>query len=291
MNYLILRTPLGLKYARRIADELRKFGNKVYIYKAKSIELAFKNHPEWNKDNLIIHCRAADPNSFWMEKLEKLLFEGYRIVNHPTVLKLTSDKYRCMKTLEDVFPNLPRTFLLKQKGKISDEILDNIRTDFVIIKPRYSQGGGKFVEKIHKDFLDDETISRIKMQYSCSSIIQEFVSYEEIYRVFVINSKALPVLTMDTPSDDNWKVSVCLNPWQVPINFREIHADKFEAIRNYAEEIQYMIGGEINFIDVFSTENGPVLSEINTACSLLTHERILNFNIAQQIAEYLNNLK
>jgi glutathione synthase/RimK-type ligase-like ATP-grasp enzyme len=57
-----------------------------------------------------------------------------------------------------------------------------------------------------------------------------------------------------------------------------------------------VIGGEINFIDVFETADGYVLSEINTACSLLIHERkakeagSTHWNIAGYIAEYLNRL-
>jgi glutathione synthase/RimK-type ligase-like ATP-grasp enzyme len=61
-----------------------------------------------------------------------------------------------------------------------------------------------------------------------------------------------------------------------------------------AERTQRVIRGEINFIDVFETREGYVLSEINTACNLLLHEEKARqagsqyWNIARYIAQYLD---
>jgi hypothetical protein len=63
-----------------------------------------------------------------------------------------------------------------------------------------------------------------------------------------------------------------------------------------AEQTQAVIGGEVNFIDIFrTTSNRWILSEINTACNLLIHEGIArraghpSWNIAKAIAKYLDN--
>jgi len=42
-------------------------------------------------------------------------------------------------------------------------------------------------------------------------VIQEYIDYIAIYRVIVINGKALPYSFIDTPTKNNWKVSVSLN--------------------------------------------------------------------------------
>ena len=61
-----------------------------------------------------------------------------------------------------------------------------------------------------------------------------------------------------------------------------------------AERTQQVIGGEINFIDVFETREAYILSEINTACNLSLHEEkarragSTHWNIARYIAEYLD---
>lgn len=274
MNYLILRTPLGRRYGVRIADELRLLGNRAYLYKVNSIDLAFERHPEWNPNNLIIHVRGAYPfNCNWMNRLYELEGEGYRVVNKPSVLSLTSDKYRCVEYLETRF-HLPRTYL-----KNSPDI--DIRTKYTILKPRVSSGGGKFVQRIETKDLDINSIER-------GTIIQEYIQYAHIYRVFVIGGRALPILTVDSPTANDWKVSVCLNQRQKSITDTFGYAH----IIHYAERVQREIGGEINFIDVFTCEDGEmILSEINTACSLLTHERITGYNIAREIARYLNSLK
>jgi len=290
MNYLLLRTPLGRKYTVRIAEHLRRLGHRALVYKCGSIDLFFREHKNFNPDNLIIHVRAADPNSFWMQRLVELQDQGYRVINKPEVLKLTSDKYACNKFLIDSGDNtIPKTFLREKGKRISDRNIESIKTEEVVIKPRYSQGGGVHVRKINKEQLSDTNfLDELTKNYSCSSIIQELVPYTGIYRVFVIDKIAIPVLTYDRPYN-NWKVSVCLNQRQIPI-LSDYFNDEHQVIINYAERIQNLISGEINFIDVFTTENGPVLSEINTACSLLTHERITNYPISYNIASYLHSL-
>jgi glutathione synthase/RimK-type ligase-like ATP-grasp enzyme len=62
-----------------------------------------------------------------------------------------------------------------------------------------------------------------------------------------------------------------------------------------AERTQEVIGGEINFIDIFRTRSGRwILSEINTACNLSIHEGMArqaghpSWNIANAIAKYLD---
>ncbi len=61
MNYLILTTGRGNRFARKITRELRRLGNTTYIYRGSSINFAFRNHPEWTPENLIIHARTAFP--------------------------------------------------------------------------------------------------------------------------------------------------------------------------------------------------------------------------------------
>lgn len=287
MNYLLLRTEKGLKYARKITEQLRLFGNKAYIYKASNIHLAFQNHPEWNKDNLIIHSRAAHPRCNWMNELKRKEDQGYRVINNTEVLKLTSDKFDSVKRLQGNFV-LPRTFKVYKGKQITLDEYNSIKTTHVVVKPRYSQGGGIFVTKLRKEDLLTNRFNDAAALFNCTAIVQECIDYRGIARIFCIGGKSLPVLTWDTPGND-WKVSVCLNQKQV--TKLPDYVDK-ERITRYAERVQKFIGGEVNFIDVFwTTDNLPVLSEINTACSLLTHERKTNYNIARSIASYLNGEK
>jgi glutathione synthase/RimK-type ligase-like ATP-grasp enzyme len=288
MNYLFLRTPLGRKYTIKIADEIRTLKNRGYVYRCGSLDLALSRHPEWDSKNLIIHSRAAHPDAPWMNKLKELEQKGFRVINKTSVLELTSDKFESVEFLQDKF-ELPRTFLLAKGNILSTDNVNKIRTEEVVVKPRYSQGGGEFVSKISKEKLRDrEFLTNITGKFSCSAVVQEVIPYLGIARIFCIGGKSLPVYTWDAPNPTRWKVSVCLNQKQVTSFPSYVNKD---IIIMYAEEIQKAIGGEINFIDVFWTENGPVLSEINTACSLLTHERITGFNISKSIAEYLNSQK
>ena len=58
---------------------------------------------------------------------------------------------------------------------------------------------------------DKEILSKIKHIPSNPYVIQEIVYYKAIYRVIVINGKALPFSFVDRPTKKKWKVSVCLN--------------------------------------------------------------------------------
>lgn len=280
MNYLLLMTGGGRKYAKRISIKIKEQqrNSRVYLYRCWSLDLAFSNHPEWNNRNLIIHSRAANPNMSWMRRLFELEEQGYRIVNKPEVLTLTSDKWESIRSLQTI-GNIPYT-VCRRKNTFQLTDLSPIQTDSFIIKPRYSQGQG---ESVHKFRLNQgHQLSEFLRTYPSNQfLIQEYIPYLSIYRVFVINGRAMSIVTKDVPNYNRWKVSVCLNPRQTVIRNPD------PALLRFAERIQQEIGGEINFIDVFETNAGYVLSEINTACNLKIHERLSGYSIARRIANYL----
>ena len=162
-------------------------------------------------------------------------------------------------------------------------VRSEIRTVQFVVKPIQSQGQGEYVQRFNVFATDIDNLNEyFNHSGTNSALVQEFIDYLAIYRVIVINGKALPFVTMDTPTEDDWKVSVCLNPKQVPIKNPD------SELLRMAERVQGVINGEINFVDIFKTITKQyVLSEVNTACNLSGHEEILNENIAKYIAEYL----
>ncbi len=118
-------------------------------------------------------------------------------------------------------------------------------------------------------------------------IIQEYVPYTALYRIIVIGGEAIPISWVDRPTERRWKVSVCLNRGM------EFVPNPAPGLLRIAEQTQREIGGKINFIDIFDTPTGFVLSEINTACNLTIHEEKAraagsrHWNIAKKIAQYL----
>lgn len=287
MNILFLTTRHGRnKFAKQLCKAAYRQGNKGYTYFCTSIAKAFTNHPEWNPNNLVIHARAANPKAPWMKELEELEAKGYTVVNSTKVLKLTSDKWASIQELEEI-GNIPMTYLYdKRTGRCTSTLdvelsLENAlyeMGDEVVIKPRISQGQGQHVHRVKTKDVTPEKLALVPGRHV---LIQNFVEYQAIYRVFCFNGFSAEMVTVDYPTEDRWKVSVCLNKLQKPD-----YADDNIDVVEFAETIQRVIGGQVNFIDVFVDYNGDlILSEVNTACTLGLHSKMTGLDFAELIAQ------
>ena len=102
-------------------------------------------------------------------------------------------------------------------------------------------------------------------------------------RVLVIGKKSIDKAVFWDAPKENWKCSVCMNP---KINCYESPPAE---LLEFAENIAKKLDSDVSFIDIFSTEKGYVLNEINTACNLEIHERISKYNISKEIVNHLLN--
>ncbi len=295
MMYMIVRTASGRKYARRIGQELRRIrpSNQYLIPSVNYFPTSFQQRSWLNPSNTLLHARAAYPDGpQWVSSLVDLEERGYKIINDTKVTRLTSNKLECAFVMYNAGLPHPRTWeasrsdTREQLARLWHIMGYDYDVRKVVVKPYTSMDQGANV-RIANDF---ETF-RIAVHAMPSSkvVVQEFIDYEAIYRVVVIGGRALPVTWVDTPTAQRWRVSVCLNR-----NMRCITSPNPELLR-VAERTQRVIGGGINFIDIFRTRSQRwILSEINTACNLRIHERKARaagsayWNIARQIALYLD---
>jgi glutathione synthase/RimK-type ligase-like ATP-grasp enzyme len=248
-----------------------------------------------------------------MNNLVRKENEGFRVINTTEVLKLTSDKLKCaMKMYNAGLPH-PKTWEYNRSLPLSHLVseLEENNINKIIVKPYTSMEQGEHVqvraiqhvhicscptcghnhriEGVNNPRDPEEHLREAISEMPTSKVvIQEYVPYIGIYRVIVIGGQALPISWVDRPTTIRWKVSVCLNR-----NMQFVPNPDTELLR-VAERTQRVVGGEINFIDVFETRDGYVLSEINTACNLLIHEEkarqagSTHWNIARYIARYLD---
>ena len=312
--FIIIRTGSGRKYARRIGQELKRLDsrNKWLIPSVNYFPESFRNRPWLTPENTIIHSRAAYPDALWMRNLVSKEEEGFRVINKTNVLKLTSDKLECSLKMLGAGLQHPKTWEARRDivSEAERDILNaalNPTLTKVVVKPYTSMEQGENVKVVelshncicpHCENSHNNTTGRIMtvgelrsviaQQPTDKIIIQEFVEYDAIYRIIVIGGRALPFSFVDKPTRNRWKVSVCLNremQFVCPVN---------PNLLRLAQETQQVIGGEINFIDIFhTTQREYVLSEINTACNLSIHEEKAKqaghpkWNIAKEIAKYL----
>lgn len=112
--------------------------------------------------------------------------------------------------------------------------------------------------------------------------------YVALYRVIVIGGQPMRVAFKDVPTQTRWRVSVCLNQ-----HMTVVKKPCPRLLRTAVKAQRAIHKRGVHFIDVFETANGSYyISEINTACSLLPHERkrrragVAQWNIAHQLARY-----
>ena len=295
MMYMIVRTGSGRKYARRIGQELKRVNprNKWLIPSVNYFPESFRRRPHLNPRNTIIHSRAAYPDGpMWVANLVRKEEEGYRVVNNTSVLRHTSNKLECAMDMYNAGLPHPRSWVANRSDSRENiqRLWHTIMSDYdcykVVVKPYTSMDQGANVKIAETG---EQLRSAIHGMPTGKVVVQECIDYTAIFRVIVINGRALPMSWVDRPTPQRWRVSVCLNR-----NMRFVPTPDPELLR-VAERTQEVIGGEINFIDIFYTRsNRWILSEINTACNLLIHEGMARsaghpeWNIARAIAKYLD---
>ncbi|TSC92721.1 MAG: hypothetical protein CEN89_507 [Candidatus Berkelbacteria bacterium Licking1014_7] len=276
-NFVIVRTVNGIKYASFIHKEINIKGYRCFTSDIYNLKKLLKNEKLFHR-NTIIHTRTAHPG-FVYKTLKKLESQGYSIINQPETIRLTSQKYlSCKYMLKN---NLPCAETVKIKKELAlDFVKKNLdKWGKVIVKPLTSKGQGEHAYCFWKENLNE--LKNILTIPSGEVICQEYIKYYRLSRVIVIGNKALSDCVFYDEPGKGWKCSVCLNPKI------KLYKNPPEELLNLAEKTAQIFGSEISFIDIFSTEKGLVLNEINTACSLIIHERISKINISKHIAKYL----
>lgn len=294
---VIIHTQKSKLYASKIKKHIK---SKCILSTVNDLEKNLSTVNEQSK--LIIHPRTATPlDSKWIKLLKEKEKGGAIIVNPPNLLQLTSNKLKCAILLYNSGINHPETWEGKKNDKKTLDLINRLlkKRDKLIIKPFNSISQGAYVQIIRKDS-NEETIKNLISKIPTNPfVIQDYINYKAIYRVIIINGKALPFSFIDKPTNDRWKVSVCLNKDRMKF----VYYPKKELLQ-LGIDTQNIINKEVNnpqsgihFIDIFETvDNKFVISEINTACSLIIHERLAktaghpDWQISKHIANYLNSL-
>lgn len=274
---VIVRTIKGSKYASFIAKEINLAGYRCGIVGIKELA-AYLERSGCSPQKTIIHARTAHPD-YTYKVLHQLEGQGYKVINSSEATRLTSDKYTSCLYAKDHDISCAETTKVS-KAEAVEFIKEKVdKWPKVVVKPFTSQGQGEFCFMYEASNLDQ--IDEINSIPAKELIVQKYIHHTRLSRVFVIGYKAIQEAVFWDAPDNNWKCSVCLNP--------NIKLDKNpdQTLLEFAESIAKKFKAEVSFIDIFSTENGYVLGEINTACSLVIHERLSGYNISKQIANYL----
>ena len=290
---IVLRTPRGQGYAKRLGAELRSLAPdaRVPIVDRGELQRFLDLHPACTPSNTVIHARAADPRAPWMQDLARIERNGFRIINRTHSLELACDNYLCAKALGRHGIRHAETWHLSNDETARDSIrriMHSRDLRWVVVKPRVSQGQGLHVHRLSHAVGEDDLTGILRSIPDHDLVMQEFVPYTGIYRVIVLGGRPVPISFVDRPTGVSWKVPVCLNDTSM-----RLVPKPDDELLEFAVKVQEAVQGEINFVDVFETRDGYVVSEINTACSFLIHERLArtaghsHWNLARSMASFL----
>lgn len=262
-------------YAIFLAKEINFLGVEWEITTWKELE---DNLKEWNlgPEDCLLHYRTAGVNV--NARARALQDKGYQIINSVDVMERTSDKFLSFDWAAKKNVDLPFT-IKRTKSQLSEISHDDLPERFVL-KPINSKAQGEFCFKSHRG--DTEFMQKVDRIPTDEVVVQEFIDYKKIFRVIVVGGKVLDkAVFYDEPTPERWKVSVCLNPEAKHLK------NPPKELLDYGLMLAEVFETEVGFIDIYETEKGYVLSEINTACSLMQHELKSGYNISADIAKYL----
>jgi glutathione synthase/RimK-type ligase-like ATP-grasp enzyme len=278
MNIIIVRTKKGLKYAQIIQNYILSQGIDCYLAERSELGEIIRKY-NLKPENTLIHARCAGTTT--NKILAQFAKQGFKIINSPKTLELTSNKYLANLHAQKNKLPIAKTYKLIKNDLFGLKKLLN-KHKVLILKPIHSRGQGIFCQKV--DFnCKDEELKRILNSVPGQEIqVQEFIDCKKLIRVIVIGYKVLAdAYTYDVPAM-SWKCSVCLNP-----NIKKYDLQDMK-LKKLAEKTARVFKAQVNFIDFFEDQKGQfILNEINTACSLLIHEKITGVPIHRYIGDFL----
>lgn len=263
----------SIAYNKKICSYI-KYPTKIVTFR-KLVKFFDKNY---FKRPTLFHFRTASPFTIY-KFAKKLENKGFRVINKAEVLRMTSDKLYAISFAKKHGIPTERCNNRNAFKKVMEMIK---KWNYVVVKPSPSIAKGKFCYKFSKKTDTNLIKKQIKKIPSKSIQIQRFLKNYRLYRVIVINKKALKnCVTYNEPPRRGWKTSVCDNPY--------IKYDKDPPVKllKLAEKIAKSFESEISFIDIFEVDNNFILNEINTACDLTFHEQKTKVLISKHIANYL----
>jgi glutathione synthase/RimK-type ligase-like ATP-grasp enzyme len=284
MNILLINNDKAKLYPLMFQEYLESRGARCYssTWRQEEIEAVIASQGLKPSDT-IIHARTAGPHVTGnYQDLEKA---GYLVINKSSATALTSNKYE-----SQVFARqngIPTADTYKLNKRAVPEIKSLVeKYNCVVAKPILSQGQGVYCRKLDAGMPADVIAGFIADIPGEEIIIQALVDYQKLIRTIVIGSKLLKgASTFDVPASGGWKASVCLNP---DIKKYGVEDDRLIEL---AEKTARVFDCGVSFIDFFAGSDGNlILNELNTACSLIIHEKATGLPIHRFIADYLLSL-
>jgi len=211
---------------------------------------------------------------FRMDLLHRLERLGTYVVNPPSAIERSVDKYYTLALLEEAGLAVPRTVVAEDADNAL-KAFEELGGD-VVVKPIFGSRGIGSV-RVSEPNLAERVFRAVAFQHQVL-YIQEFVSHGNYdVRIFVLGRRVLASMRRIA---DSWKTNVSLGA--KPVAYRPQ-----SKVRKLALKATEIIGCEIAGVDVLETEKGPLVIELNSQPGWKGLQSVTEVNIADEIVRYM----
>jgi RimK family alpha-L-glutamate ligase len=211
---------------------------------------------------------------FRMDALHRLENLGVRIVNSPTTIERTVDKYYTDFLLRDAGILTPRTLITES----FDQALEGFREmGDVIVKPLFGSEG-KGMRRVN----DEDTAYRVFRTLELDRYIfylQEYIPHgQEDYRAFVVGDRVVAAMRR---RGNSWKTNFAQGAQVEPVELSP-------ALQDLSIQAAHLVGADYAGVDLLPAEDGRIfVLEINSIPGWRGLCKTVSFNVADVIVKHL----
>jgi len=217
---------------------------------------------------------SIDECVFRIDVLHKLHRLGLTIINNPSAIERSMDKYYAISLLNEHGIPVPRTIVTESPASAL-EAFDELGGD-VVCKPMFGARGLGVTR-----LTDRETASRVfrALAFTRNVIyVQEFIPHGvKDIRAFVVGDGVVAAMYRVAQS---WKTNVAQGAKPIPLN---LTGEAMELAIKSAK----LLGCEIAGVDILESKNGFYVVEINSQPGWHGLQSVTSINIADAIINYV----
>ena len=211
---------------------------------------------------------------FRMDLLHRLQRLGMYILNPPSAIERSVDKYYALSLLEERGLPVPRTVVAESADVALSAFMD-LGGD-VVVKPIFgSRGIGS--TRISDIDVAERIFRALDFNHQVL-YIQEFIPHGDYdLRLLVLGERVLASMKRVAAS---WKTNISLGAKPVSYN-------PPREIKDLAVNAAETLGCELAGVDILQTKKGPLLIEVNSQPGWKGLQTVTEINIADEIAGYV----
>lgn len=275
MKLGILHT--GIRGDEKLLIQAAQDRNVDYdLIDVRTLKLDSKNHDGWYKyDVLLERCISSIRGNATIEYLTNI---GVNVVNDSSVMSICNDKFQTVTILEKAGVQTVKSILVFDENSAKNAVRE-LGNYPVVLKSR-SGSWGRLMAKVN-DFESLEAIFEHRKYMGpehSAVIVQEYIEKNEgrDIRAFVIDGETVAAIYR---ASEHWITNTARGAIATKCPITDELAD-------ICKESSDAVGGGLLALDVFESEKGMQINEINHTMEFKNSEKPTGVDISGKVIDY-----